>query len=698
MAGPDRQRLVLILSKRQDAKGNASYEFGTGYFVSPQLVLTASHVVPEDAVEVRMRVEKSGDSHYAETADGRVRPAWRDTRLDMVLLKVLPGISLTERVEWMEELPQSDLPWASTGYPDAATQVVDQHTQFTTSGMKGEIYSQGGGGQGQRELELTVENPADAESWRGISGAPVFVEDKSAGIMRIAGIIRQVPRDYKGGRLRALPSAVLLASASFRHALEPQWLTWPMDQPWMLVLKSSKGTKELEDRTAAALKTFNSRFLAVTGGQPFREQPVVAPILEALESPGRWLQLVRALCAAPVVLADVTDFEPGLMLALGVRAVVRRAITLTSTGKRYGANELLTLPFNIQEAKLTFHGGQFQAKDPDNPITVISQAMKDGLLESQLHPRYLDLPAFDAVRCPPDTTVGLQAARESVLVLCAFQKDYAQNWLAISDWLGTYYAPKPPVRMLDLSSPRLVGQALYEYIRWAGTCVVDWTLWRANVFFEMGVRLACSTAGGISIIDKEKADTGHDEQQKRLIKMFAPAEYQRDSPDASLKTHFDEHELRVSGKALASTLAVLPHDATYQAATEFFDWKQDNTAALPHQLLRASVKDTIGKDPQRAGVPPVLFSSNPAFAENFRTSMQERWIAAWYYLRERYPNEIKAATILRKEMKDVAENVLLWIPTDTKDKSLEKLLNEVLDFVDDYEKSPSGGTGGNSVG
>src|SRR6516164_2426392 len=103
-----------------------------------------------------------------------------------------------------------------------------------------------------------------------------------------------------------------------------------MDQPWMLVLKSSKGTKELEDRTAAALKTFNSRFLAVTGGQPFREQPVVAPILEALESPGRWLQLVRALCAAPVVLADVTDFEPGLMLALGVRAVVRRAITLTS--------------------------------------------------------------------------------------------------------------------------------------------------------------------------------------------------------------------------------------------------------------------------------------------------------------------------------------------------------------------------------
>jgi len=692
MAGPDLQRLVLIISKRQDAKGNVSYEFGTGYFVSPQLVLTASHVVPEDAVEVRARVESSGENHYADAAEGKVKPAWRDTRLDVVLLKVSPGLSHAEPVAWMEELLQSDLPWRSTGYPDAATQIVDQHTQFTTSGMKGEIYSQGGGGQGQRELELTVDNPAGAESWRGISGAPVFSEDK------IAGIIRQVPKDYKGGRLRALPSAVLLAVASFRHALEPQWLDWPTDQRWMLVLKSSKGSKELEDKTTAALKTFNSRFLPVTGGQPFREEPVVAPIVDALASPGRWLQLVRSLCAAPVVLADVTDFEPGVMLALGVRAVVRRAITLTSTGKRYGANELLTLPFNIQEAKLTCHGGQFKPNDPDNPVTVICQAIKDGLLESQLRPHYLDLPAYDAVRCPPDTTVGLQEARESVLVLCAFQPGYAQNWVAISDWLGTYYAPKPPVRMLDLGSPRLVGQALYEYIRWAGTCVVDWTFWRANVFFEMGVRLACSNAGSIGIIEQEKADPGDDEQKKRLLRMFAPAKYQCESPGVILKAHFDEHEERVAGKSLASSLELLPHDATYQVATEFFDWAQDNATALPHQLLKASVRDNIGKDPQRAGVAPVLFSSNAAFGEDVRRSMVERWIAAWYYLRERYPDDIKAPTSLRKELKDVAENVLLGIPTDTKDKNLEKLLNDVLDFVDDYEKSQSGGTDGDSVG
>lgn len=707
MDGPELRRLALILSKHRAANGNVTYEFGTGYFVAPKLVLTASHVVPEDAEEVCARVESSGERHYADLADSRVKPAWRDARLDAVLLKVSPGLNDAGPIGWMERLPESDLPWRSTAYPDAASQTIDQHTQFKTSGMKGEIYSQGGGGQGPRELELIWTNPAEPEASRGISGAPVFVKDK------VAGIIRQVSREHKG-RVLALPAPTLLAVAGFRQALEPQWLDWPAEQRWMLVLKSAQSSNELEDRANAALKTFNSRYLAVTGGQPFREDPIVAPIVDALESPGRWLHLVKALCAAPVLLADVTQFQPGVMVALGVRAVVRRAVTLTSTGDRYSEAQLRHLPFNIQEAKLTCHGGKFQPKDPNNPVTVISQAIKDGLLESHLHPRYLDLPAYDAVRCPvPETAVGLQAARESVLVLCAFHPDYAENWLAISDYLATYYAPKPPVRMLDLGSPRLVGQALYEYIRWAGTCIVDWTFWRPNVFFELGVRLACSTAGSISIIDEEKADSivveqkadlqereqkGQDEQKGRLLKLFGPVKYRRDSPDSTLKAHFYEHEQRVSGKTVASALDSLPYDATYQVAIEFFDWEQDDTTTSPHDLLKASVKDNVGKDPQRSGVPPVLFSSNPAFGERVRTSMQERWIAAWYYLTERFPDEIKTQTNLRKQLKDVAENVVAWIPSDTKDQTLKKLLKDVWVFIDEYESSLPGGTDGNRVG
>jgi len=691
MDAPDLARLALIISRRHDASGRDKYEFGTGYFVTSRLVLTASHAIPEDALEVWARLESTGVRHRADIADGKVKPAWRDARIDAVLLRVSPGLAQVEPVAWMDALPESDVPWRTTGYPDAASETIDDHTRFTTAVLKGMLYSQGGGGQGPRELELTVDAAAPKEGWRGVSGAPVFVGEK------LAGMIRQAV--FEGSRLRALPAPVLLAVAGFREALEPEWLNWPGDQRWMLVLKSTQGADELENRAKAALKTFNANYLPVTGGEAFQQEPVIARIEDALISPGRWLQLAKALCAAPVMIADVTQFEPGVMIALGVRAVVRRAVTLTSTADRYDETHLRQLPFNIQETKLTFHGGKFAPKDPNNPVTVISQAMRDGLLESRLHSRYLDLPAYDAVRCPfPETAVGLQAARESVLVLCSFQPDYSDNWKALSDSLLTYYAPKQPLRMLDLGSPRLVGQALYEYIRWAGTCVVDWTSWRPNVFFELGVRLACSNAGPVCVIDASEADSPADPQKQQLLELFRPARYRREDPDATLRAEFLEHERRVSGMARVSPVTSLPHDATYQIATEYFAWEDDDSTALPHRLLKAGVLDNLGKDPQRAGVPPVLFSVNPAFAERVRTSMQERWIAAWYYVTGRFPNELKTDPALRRELKDLGENMLLWIPSDTKDPHLKKLMEEVLSYIDAYDDSEAGGADGNHIG
>jgi hypothetical protein len=490
--------------------------------------------------------------------------ARREIRCGTVLLRVSPGLAQIEPVEWMDRLPDSDVPWRSTGYPVAASETAKEQIRFTSAALKGVIYSQGGAGQGPRELELTVEAPATKEGWRGISGAPVFVEK------RLAGIIKQVPDDFEGGRLRGLPAPTLLALAPFREAIEPEWLSWPADERWMLVLKSAQATRELESRAKAALKTFNARYLPITGGHAFHEEPVVASIEEALQSTGRWLQLVKAMCLAPVMLTDVTQFQAGVMIALGVRAVVRRAVTLTSTADRYDETRLRQLPFNIQEAKLTSHGGKFEPRDPNNPVTVISQAMRDGLLESRLRSRYLDLPGYDAVRCPlPESAAGLQAARESVLVLCPFQPEYSENWRALSDSLLGYYAPRQPVRMLDLGSPRLVGQALFEYIRWAGTCVVDWTLWRPNVFFELGVRLACSNVGPICVIDESEDHPSSDPQKKQLLELFRPARYRRDDPDATLRMELAEHELRKVGRAPSVPLRSLPHDATYQVATAY---------------------------------------------------------------------------------------------------------------------------------
>src|SRR5262249_9841260 len=209
---------------------------------------------------------------------------------------------------------------------------------------------------------------------------------------------------------------------------------------------------------------------------------------------------------------------------------------------------LSQLPFNIQESKLISYGGAYAPADPRNPVSVISAAMRDGLRELHSHLRYLDLPVYDAVRCPKPERIsdGLPPKQDSsnadkaddsdtIVVLCPFNFEYKDRWLQISSRLLDQYPTKRIVRMIDIVSPRLVGQALYEQIRWAKTCVVDWTYWRPNVFFELGVRLACSDTGPICLLDRtDPADPGRTTltqapnlmQKRQLIELFAPRLYQ----------------------------------------------------------------------------------------------------------------------------------------------------------------------------
>ncbi|MFY9572703.1 MAG: hypothetical protein WAV20_14985, partial [Blastocatellia bacterium] len=56
----------------------------------------------------------------------------------------------------------------------------------------------------------------------------------------------------------------------------------------------------------------------------------VVKISHALGRPGEYDRIVRALCKADVAVIDVTDYEPGIMLLLGIRSVVRRGVTLVT--------------------------------------------------------------------------------------------------------------------------------------------------------------------------------------------------------------------------------------------------------------------------------------------------------------------------------------------------------------------------------
>ena len=70
----------------------------------------------------------------------------------------------------------------------------------------------------------------------------------------------------------------------------------------------------------------------------------------------------------------------------------------------------------------------------------------------------------------------------------------------------------------------LVGERLYELTRFAALCVVDWTEWRANVFFELGVRLVTNRTPPICILKKEENDSLTAEKHE-LMELFNVVRY-----------------------------------------------------------------------------------------------------------------------------------------------------------------------------
>jgi hypothetical protein len=298
----------------------------------------------------------------------------------------------------------------------------------------------------------------------------------------------------------------------------------------------------------------------------------------------------------------------------------------------------------------------------------------------------LDLPAYDAVRCPlPSSYKDDLSAVERILVLCSFRESYESNWDYVANALALHYPKRKPARMLDIFSPRLVGQALYEGIRWSRTCVVDWTEWRANVFFELGVRLACGEAGAVTVIDRRSSEAlGHEKKQQygALFRLFAPTEYDVGDGD-SIRVAFARHDAIAYKSPPAVPIDVVPHDATYNTCIDAFDWAQEPLTFEPHDALRRTVQEPFGKDHQAVGRPPVLFSANPTFRKYLERGAQERWVAAWYYLAHRYPEEQwqNDATV-RAALRKLGNEVLQFGLRDASDPHLVALKDSIYEMLD----------------
>lgn len=617
MSGLDNRRVALVV-----ASSDGQDEVATGYFLTSDLVLTARHVVLTPGAKIAVRVALDGLSDEDRWTDASIE--WSGAGdLDAVLLRTEKSFTDDWTLPTIGESVEAGT-WHSNGYARLAAD--DDSGNRKTQPVSG-TYGVSGG-QGPAELALQTNqniSPKWDTYWKGISGAPVFSESNG----ELIGIIVDA-NSAMSNALIGLPIQRVLSDINFQLAVTPSFLGYIPRIPWCLVLTTEESGGHLIAEVGGVLSGFRDEDVHFT---KLHETPVELPVLRAIETPENWARAVGAIAKADFLVADVTHFEPAVMLLLGVRAVLRRGVTVSVTRESMPSHAAAT-PFNVRETRVLSYQNNPDFYDD------LHRAMLDGIISREQDPNYLDLPAYHAVRTPRPETLSEEDSR-SALVLCSFSERYTQFFVTLRPILRAHTRNLMPRRMMDLRSPRLVGQALYQDIRWARRCVVDWSEWRPNVFFEFGVRLACSDQDPFCIIERDelvgvrRPGARPARQQRLLSQLFAPQVYDRADPRAELKAPLELWRNSLAGSGWQMPGALLPATATFRVAQANYVWSDDEMLLLPHVEQRTGAERILGSDQQRRPERMVLYSANEAFYAQLLDSVREKWIASWLYLSHR---------------------------------------------------------------
>jgi hypothetical protein len=678
----DPTRIAMVVASSSSGSRNAgesTEEVGTGYFLTGNLVLTARHVVEMPRRELHVRTEVGGSE---EDRWQRATLAWAGTGdVDAALLRIDDDVADWELPDFVTTRTSGS--WTSSGFGLGARDHDDRKT-LPLNGTFNESR-----GQGPTELSLQTSDtkaPGWDDARAGMSGAPVFLEDPDA-----PGLLGLITDDVtaSANRLIALPIARLLDDVQFRTTIYPSFLGALPSKPWCLILTAEGGGGELPGQVqdVLALDRHGDRLLEYTMGVAVHDTPIPLPVVEALGSVENWARTVDALARADFVVADVTGFQPAIMLLIGIRSVLRRGVTVSVTSTEL-ARHATGLPFNVQETKvLSLTDESFQDQ--------LYSSLVEGGNHLRNDPNYLDLPAFHAVRSPrPDD--WLTEDGKSILVLCPFSRDYADVFAKPLRQILYSYSGMTPKRMLDIVSPRLVGQALYEQIRWATHCVVDWTEWRANVFFELGVRLACSPNDPLMILQKssvegrpetEPAHSTPLEQYQRLRQLFRPVEYDRNDPRPALAAPIELATGRARGELADPRIGTIPRGTTHHVAQASYVWSNDRSLSRPDHEQRIAAQGILGRDQVRNPERFVLFGDNSGFDTELRAAVREKWIAGWLYLRHLQSGPAgKDDGTVQAEMLDVGPLVVQALEGSTEARHV-RLLREVKRLLESVETS-----------
>lgn len=391
---------------------------------------------------------------------------------------------------------------------------------------------------------------------------------------------------------------------------------------------SRQAESDASDGQARSLETSELQFAEVS-------------VIDAFASWDHFDRAVRAMCWADIAVFDITNAELGVMMLLGIRAAVRRGVSVCSTwssGDKPASTSTKAedpmLPFNIQNLSLS----QRTNDDTADYNESLGKLVIEGCAEMRELPHYLDLPAFDALR-----TLGTSAKSakpitrdERVLVLCPFDPEYSrENYERhLRANLRSLLGKAEIERLGDDDSPRVVSQKLYEGIRRIEMCIVDWTRYRPNVLFELGVRLATSSLGAVQILEESDDLLDADEHAQShvvdMLELFEPTRYKcdfQDEPFIEMVKQFDAMKQRHDSEDSN-------HGRVYRTVVAAIDGSDPGREPV-HDYLSRTADLMLAADTQSQGGSQVLYRENKRLSSRDAAAARELRLAAWLYLEHR---------------------------------------------------------------
>ena len=422
-------------------------------------------------------------------------------------------------------------------------------------------------------------------------------------------------------------------------------------------------------------------------------------VANAFDTTTSLTRAVDAVCRADVAVFDATDFQQaGIMFLLGIRAVARRGVTICSVGGDYTMGAELAVPFNLQMLNLAAHSSSQEKIPGSDPRDLIGKKIASGFRELANLPDYLDLPAYDAVRrLGVDSSAyrPIQYDRQ-VLFLCPFSPKYsAENWgryisKELSGKLREHFrkagkgdADPRLVRLMDLNTPRLVAQTLYESIRLTDMCVVDWTNCRANVMFEAGVRSAANPLGAVHIVAWTEGGGFQlgpkpAEHVEKMIALFSPIGYLCKPGNADVYLRMIER----FEQSLSQTSDNF-NSLIYRTVGRCLGDMPSPALSVADELVR-SADLLLSGDYESSGICPVLYHDvSKRILDDVAEAAAERRLAAWLYLERRTPDHvIRADDDLYTRFRTLGAQSRRWLkkqPDSDLDDYIRKRMQQVRD-------------------